>query len=452
MNEAIKKNTPIRIVANKGAIVDKAEDGYEIYFNKMVKIYKNYFEDKDTSRIAINLFGGTGCKYEELFKAVLGNNILILGKDLDVNSGEALADPTRLEMIEKVKGFKEALEAGYRIHSFDLDADRGSVTYGADALKTGGKGHYLGDALAYILADYKLKKIVPELINKLKDFGLNDKKIDEVVAIAKTIYIDARYTSGVKSYVEQLGGKTVFHPKGHSLWKETISANMQNMAALAGFENISEFVKKTNYRDYQIEASLHFFTTDVEDGIPRDDAVENIFVLEQIFSEQGISNLNSYFEKIPSRFITKEIRTNSVSNEAKEKITYDIVDAINNIFRGKEGFEIVEFDGQIRVDWADGFIMYGMSNTSPKLTFMAEGTTEEERNNALCFLLAIHNHFKKIYNDDEPMDLNENDFFIKEPSYNFGNPDKVSFNNLQVKSFFDSLGINPEYKYMIRNS
>lgn len=441
MNEALKNNSEVRFGDKKGNIIDKTDEAYTVYFNKMVKIYKAYFAGKDTSKIAVNLFGGTGCKYAGLFREILGGDTLILGEDLDVNSGAALADPTRKEMIERVDGFTEALKKGYRIHSFDLDADRGSVTSGADALKTGAEGHYLGDALAYILADYKLKKCVPALLEKLSLKGVSVENSAEIKDIAETVYIDARYTSGVKSYVEALGGKTVFHTKGHSLWKETITANMSRMAELAGYDSITSFVKSTGYRDYQIEASLHFFTTDVEDGMPRDDAVENIFVLEQIFAESGIKSLNEYFASVPSRFITKEIRTTSVSNEAKEQITNEIVKVIRNTFGGRSGFETVEFEVQIRADWADGFIMYGMSNTSPKLTFMAEGVTEDLRNKALCFLLALHNHFKTEYGDDEPMDLVENDFFVKEASYKLPEPDKVGMDDPEVKSFLKDVGI-----------
>lgn len=441
MNEALKTNAPVRKADKKGIITDKTTEGYDIYFCKMADIYKPFFSGKDTSKTAVNLFGGTGCKYADLFKEVFGADVLLLGADLDVNSGEALADPTRNEMIARVKGFQEALEQGYRIHSFDLDADRGSVTFGADALKTGCTGHYLGDGLAYILADYKLKKTVPALNAKLKELKINEENIKEAEAIAKTVYIDARYTSGVKRYVEKLGGTTIFHAKGHSLWKETITANMNRLASLTGFGSIADFVKATDYRDYQIEASLHFFTTDVEDGLPRDDAVENIFVLEQIFAESGIKDLNAYFADIPSRFITKEIRTESISNEAKEQITHEILDVIRKAFGGLKGVETVEFDGQIRADWADGFIMYGMSNTSPKLTFMAEGTTEEGRNEALRFLLALHNFYKAKYGDNLPMDLSENDFFIKEPSFATPEPDKVTLDDAMVKSFIKKLGI-----------
>jgi phosphomannomutase len=440
MNEALKSNALTRRSDIKGKITDKTNEAYDIYFRKMVNTYKPFFKKQDTSKTAVNLFGGTGCKYTELFKEILGPEVLLLGADLDVNSGEALADPTRNEMIAKVKGFQDALDNGYRIHSFDLDADRGSVTYGKDALKTGCIGHYLGDGLAYILADYKLKKAVPALIAKLIDLGIDETNLAEVERIAKTIYIDARYTSGVKSYVESLGGTTVFHTKGHSLWKETITSNMLNLAKLSSFATIADFVKATGYRDYQIEASLHFFTTDVEDGIPRDDAVENIFVLEQIFAESGIHDLNAYFENIPSRFITKEIRTTSVSNEAKEKITYEIMKVIKNTFGKLDNVETVEFDGQIRADWSDGFIMYGMSNTSPKLTFMAEGTTQEGRNEALHFLLALHNHYKQKYGDHLPMDLSENDFF-KDPSFATLEPDTITIIDDMAQRFMLKLGI-----------
>ena len=135
---------------------------------------------------------------------------------------------------------------------------------------------------------------VPALKKKLEALNVAKEKIDEIVKIASIIYVDPRYTSSVKSYVEkELKGTTEFHRKGHSLWKETITANMNKMAALAGFSSIKEFVAKTGYRDIQIEASLHMFATDTMDGIPRDDAVENIFLLEKVLDEMNIKTLKS---------------------------------------------------------------------------------------------------------------------------------------------------------------
>jgi len=422
----------------RGKIVDKKDEGRKVYFEKMKAIYGDYFKDRDNSAVSVNLFGGTGLQYEELFREMLGNDSQILGIGLDVNSGEVLADPTRKEMLAKVPNLQAALDSGKRVHSFDLDADRGSVTEGADALSTTGKGHYLGDALAFILADYKMKVAVPKLEKALAEKGINQTNLKAVSKIAKTFFIDARYTGAVKQYVESLGGTTFFHSKGHSLWKETIAANMKKLAALAGYDtDIKTFVKETGYRDMQIEASLHLFTTDVEDAIPRDDAVENIFILEQILDELKITNLNEYFDKLPSRSATKEIRTVASSNEQKEQITTDAVATLDNIFYGKGGFTTTRFDGQIRIDFDRGFIMYGMSNTSPKLTFMAEGDNTEMRNNALAFILALHNELKEKYGDNTPMDISENDFFIKDSSFNMSNPDEIKLSDKRAKTFMD---------------
>lgn len=214
-----------------------------------------------------------------------------------------------------------------------------------------------------------------------------------------------------------------------------MTANMKKITSLAGFSSIKEFVAKTGYRDIQIEASLHLFATDVEDGIPRDDAVENIFLLEKLLDEMNIEKLKPFFDKMPKRFITKEIRTTSVSNEAKDAITASILDTLRNTFKDKKGFSIVEFDGQIRIDYATGFLMYGMSNTSPKLTFMAEGETVKERNMVLAYIMALHNQAKKQENDNLPMDVSENPFYIKDESYEMNKPDTVDFNDERVKEF-----------------
>ncbi|WP_022851680.1 hypothetical protein [Limisalsivibrio acetivorans] len=444
MNEALKNDIELPVPSQKGEITDLTDKGLDEYADKMTSRYSGYFKNKDNSKIAVNLFGGTGSKYPELFRSVFGDDVTILGEGLDVNSGGLLADPTRKEMVAKVPGFQDALDAGKRIHSFDLDADRGSVTQGADALETGKTGHYLGDALAYILAEYKLRRAVPLLVNNLKCAGVAEEKLNEIERIAKTVYIDARYTSGVKRFVEELGGSTVFHAKGHSLWKETITANMAKMAELAGYDSIGAFAEGTGYRDLQIEASLHLFATDSEDGFPRDDAVENIFILEQIFAEMGHDDLARFFEAVPSRFTTKEIRTPSNSNEAKEGVTADVVNVIRETFGGMDGVDMVEFEGQIRIDWPAGFLMYGMSNTSPKLTFMVEGSTETLRNSALHFMLGLHNLYKAKHGDDAPMDLSENDFFIKESGYQTPEPDKVTLNDGMAGDFLAEFGLDVE--------
>ena len=294
MNEAVASGSFSTRNAKCGTITDKSAEGKKVYFEKMKNIYKDYFSKRDNSMVAVNVFGGTGVQYVELFKDIFGETVTILGKDINVNAGDLLADPTRKEMLERVPSLQAALDKGLRVHSFDLDADRGSITEGKDALTLNGEGHYLGDNLAFILAGYKLMIAVPALKKKLEALNVAKEKIDEIVKIASIIYVDPRYTSSVKSYVEkELKGTTEFHRKGHSLWKETITANMNKMAALAGFSSIKEFVAKTGYRDIQIEASLHMFATDTMDGIPRDDAVENIFLLEKVLDEMNIKTLKN---------------------------------------------------------------------------------------------------------------------------------------------------------------
>jgi len=434
MNEALKNNMEIR-ECEPGEVIDKKEEGKRLYFDKMRAIYSRYFTHRDNSEVAINLFGGTGVQYADLFRLIFGEQVTILGEDLNVNEGHLLADPTRKEMVEKVEGFQISLDVGRRIHSFDLDADRGSITMGANALEMGQEGHYLGDMLCYILAEHKMKVAVPRLSEKLDEMGVIGAAKEKIIEKAKVVYIDPRYTSSIRKVVADLGGYTEFHPKGHSLWKETITKNMLMMAETAGCESIGDFVSKTGYRDLQIEASLHFFSTDTVDGLPRDDSVENIFILEQVLDEMKATDLKEYFRTAEKRFMTKEIRTVSADNEVKEKITWAIIEKIEEMFKDKEGCTIVNFPGQIRVDWDDGYIMYGMSNTSPKLTFMAEGTTELVRNKALAFILALHNHYKNEFGDNEPMDLSENDFFIKDKSFEMDRPDEMTLDKPRPRAF-----------------
>jgi phosphomannomutase len=438
MNDYITHHKTIGRECQEGRVIDKSQEGYELYCDKMIGRYGEYFK-ANPRKLAVNLFGGTGLQYKHLFQEIFGDGLTILGDTIDVNAGTLLADPTRKEMLERVPDLHETLAKGVRVHSFDLDADRGSVTEGANALAIGESGHYLGDDLSYILADYKLSTAVPALFSKLGSAGLIDKEsLDAIHQSAITVIVDPRYTSGVTSFVDKRGGRTVYHRKGHSLWKETMSASIREMAVMAGFANVDEFLKATSYQDIQVEASLHLFSTDPEDGIPRDDAIENVFLLERIFDKLNITSLRDYFKDIPKRYATKEIRTNSVSNEAKDKITEYILNFIKHTFRG-EKYQVIEFDGQIRAEWATGFIMYGMSNTSPKLTFMAEGTTPEERNEALAYILALHNETKAKFNDDLKMDVSENPFFVNDPSYAMPNPDDVTMAEARAAKFAGGL-------------
>ncbi|MDR2401035.1 MAG: hypothetical protein LBD73_05220 [Deferribacteraceae bacterium] len=420
--------------APRGTIADKAKEGYEIYAEKLKARYSEFFKNNKPSRqIAVNLFGGTGLNYGSLFREIIGGELIILGDTIDVNSGILLADPTRREMLEEVPELNNVLSSGARVHSFDLDADRGSLTEGEGALSLSKTGHYLGDDLSFILAEYKLKIAVPALKTALEKLALQKGRIEEIIKIASTIYVDPRYTSAVKAFVEKRGGITVYHRKGHSLWKETMGANMRRISSLAGFKSAAEFVRASNYRDIQVEASLHLFATDPEDAIARDDAIENVFLLETIIKALKIDNLADFFARIPRRFATKEIRTNAASAEVKEAITADALNIIRKTFG--EWCSIVEFDGQIRADFPRGFIMYGMSNTSAKLTFMAEGDTIELRSSALAYIMALHNSLKAKHGDNLKMDLKENPFFVKDESYQMPCPDEITFEDARVKEF-----------------
>lgn len=439
MNDAL--SGPIGRDTAPALVYGKAEEGFRLYTEKMIIRYGDYFKEHKR-KLAVNLFGGTGLKYKGLFQEIFGDGLIVLGDEVNVNEGTLLADPTRREMLERVPQLDAALDRGLRIHSFDLDADRGSLTEGKGALGLSVTGHYLGDDLAYIMADYKLTVMVPALMSALTWRNLPKEKADRIFEIASTVLVDPRYTSGVSSFVAKKGGSTVYHRKGHSLWKETMSAHMAELAALVGFESAIDFAAATGYQDMQIEASLHLFCTDPEDAVPRDDAIENVFILEQILDKLGITSLHDYFAKIPRRFATKEIRTNSASNELKEAITYKIIELLKQQFKG-DGHTVVEFDGQLRVDWDSGFVMYGMSNTSPKLTFMAEGSTAEERNFVLAYILALHNKVKAEFGDETPMDTGENAFFVQDAAYGLAEPDKVTLDDSRAVEFMKRHGIFP---------
>ena len=77
MNEAVASGSFSTRNAKCGTITDKSAEGKKVYFEKMKNIYKDYFSKRDNSMVAVNVFGGTGVQYVELFKDIFGETVTI---------------------------------------------------------------------------------------------------------------------------------------------------------------------------------------------------------------------------------------------------------------------------------------------------------------------------------------------------------------------------------------
>ena len=442
MTNTILENNPVTIPDKLGIIENVILTAEGKYNSRILAIYSNKLKANQIP-VAINAFNGTATKYLKLSREIFGEKLQnIFGEYPTTGSNELLADPTRAEMLDKI-GVTEYSNRNPQVLVFsnDLDSDRQSMSQSGKL--------YLGDEIGMILSAYKLQS-VEKLKYKLIELDrFTPENQQTIIDIARTVYMDNRCTGALLNYVEQNGGLVIPHTKGHSLWKETINANMATLAELTGFTSVAEFVNATGYRDYQIEYSLHMFVTGNEDGIPRDDGIENTFLLVQILNELGIKDLEAdFFSNLGRMFTTKEIRT-GVASETKDVFTKTVNDTITGLFTDSARVTSIHdtFAGQVRVNFKEGFVMYSCSNTSPKVGFEVEGNTAKLRNNLLAFTLAIHNSLR---NTDEKMDLKENEFFKKDISYDMQNPDDITADDARVAAACAFFGIKlPQMKAAI---
>jgi phosphomannomutase len=422
MQKFILEDAAVTVPARKGITVRSATIAMKTYEQRMLHQYGDVMKN-NTIPVAINAFHGTATKYLPLFQRLLGKNMVkAFGENATFGSNTLLSDPTRPEMLDAIGATEYSKQnPDVLVFSNDLDSDRQSMSQNGKL--------YLGDEIGMLLAKYKFEKAIPELMKKLEAQGrLNDANRQSVLDIVRTVYIDNRCKKELGDLVVSYNGIKKSHTKGHSLWKETINANMAQLAKLTGFATVEDLVKATGYRDAQIEYSLHMFVTGTQDGIPRDDGIENVFYLTHVLNEMGIKDLDrDFFGPMSMGPITKEIRT-GVASDTKDLFTEAVNSVLLEFFTGTgNSFEIdKQFAGQVRVDFTKpegkGFVMYSCSNTSPKVGFMVQGSTVDLRNNLLAFLLGIHNYMR---NADELMDLKENAFFKTDDSYAMSNPDLI---------------------------
>ncbi len=444
MAQFVLQNKPLRVANVPGNIIDVSDEGYKVYANRMKAIYRRDLNQNNLP-IAFNAFYGTGTKYVELTKDLFGKTLVkIFAKDANpdpnIDGMMIVADPTRKEMLEKM-GIIEYSKNNPEVivFSVDRDADRIAVVQNGNL--------YLGDELGFILSKYKLTVANKNFLKRLESLGrLNTDNRKEVMDIIRTVYTDNRCTRSLDTFIEKLGGIAEPHIKGHSLWKETMNANIARLAELTGFSSVAEFVQYTSYRDYQMEYSLHMFVSGTEDGVPRDCGVEGMYVLTKIFNELKMANLDDFFvneTEYKTMYSTKEIRT-GVNDNTKELFTRVINDVIKNLFGvlgGKFSIHDDFYPGQVRVNFPEGFFMYSCSNTSAKVTPKIEGNSIELRNQLLVLLMTIHNYLK---NPEEKMDLKENSFYVNDATYEMNDPDNVDAFDVRLAQACAFFGVSPE--------
>jgi len=140
------------------------------------------------------------------------------------------------------------------------------------------------------------------------------------------------------------GGNPIMWRTGHSLIKKKMK---DEKAELAG------------------EMSGHMFFADRYFGF--DDAVYASCRLLEILADTG-KTISEHLADVPDTFNTPEIRV-----ECPDKIKFDVVQQVTDIFRGK--YNIIDIDG-VRVLFDDGWGLVRASNTQPALVLRFEAESE----------------------------------------------------------------------------
>lgn len=423
---------------NKGALVDLAQ----ISARLSKQVFKQYLIDeyriplkKGTLPVAINYNGGTATIYADMFDTIIPEKRLV--KEFrpisDPDAIEGLPDPSQPRYMSKMLTWAKQ-NPGIPVLSYDLDADRVSVIEGQ---KTGEPKLYLGDDIAFPLADHYLRLYLPQFIEKNKDMiieNLKEQGRDIPSNIEKyiwervnTLLVDPRCSLNVKRLVENLGGK--FQPQriGHSHVKASMNKILKTAAEDFGFKSVDEFVNKTGFKMGQIEYSLHLFITNNK-GIPVDCAIraslELIKNLDDLaaYYRKSSMNLTEHIEELKKQgIIVKTVKTPEMRSwytavsPTKHEFVYKVFDYLKEKYKNNKDMVFTDIKDGFTINTAKGSVMFRYSNTSPKITSVIETIGDENRSaednycDLLKIVMAAYNKF-----GGEPIDYVENKFLKEE--------------------------------------
>lgn len=276
---------------------------------------RSEFSPPVSLKVAVDAGNGTGGDCAVQILKELGHRVVPLYCDADGSFPNHHPDPTVMENLRDLKEavLKEECDLGI---AFDGDADRLGIV--------DEKGQVIfGDRILCVLAEKVLS--------------------DNPGA---TIISEVKASSVFFSRVEELGGRALMLPTGHSIIKEGMT---RENALLAG------------------EMSGHIFFRDRYYGY--DDALYAALRFLEI-AETARGPVSSLTDSLPPVKATPEIREECDDNEK-----FRLVDKVRNILVNR-GYRVNSTDG-VRVEFERGWGLLRASNTQPVLVMRFEAETAQ---------------------------------------------------------------------------
>jgi len=276
---------------------------------------RSEFSPPVSLKVAVDAGNGTGGDCAVQLLRELGHRVVPLFCDADGTFPNHHPDPTVISNLAQLREtvINEKCHLGI---AFDGDADRlGIVDENGDVI--------FGDRILCVLAEKVL--------------------LDKP---GSTIISEVKASRTFFARVEQLGGKAVMMPTGHSIIKEGMS---RENAMLAG------------------EMSGHIFFRDRYYGY--DDALYAALRFLEI-AERAEGPVSSLTAALPPVKATPEIR-----EECSDTEKFQLVNKVRNILEN-EGYNVNSIDG-VRVDFQRGWGLLRASNTQPVLVMRFEAETDQ---------------------------------------------------------------------------
>lgn len=303
--------TEARLPAHPEAAATVGKSVRESYLDRL----RSEFSPPVSLKVAVDAGNGTGGDCAVQLLSELGHRVVPLFCDADGSFPNHHPDPTVISNLAQLREtvVRERCDLGI---AFDGDADRlGIVDEQGQVI--------FGDRILCVLAEKVLA--------------------DNPGA---TVISEVKASSVFFSRVEELGGRAVMLPTGHSIIKEGMT---REKALLAG------------------EMSGHIFFRDRYYGY--DDALYAALRFLEI-AERAEGPVSSLTSSLPPVMATPEIR-----EDCPDSIKFQLVDRVRNILQ-KEGYKVNSIDG-VRVEFPKGWGLLRASNTQPVLVMRFEAENEQ---------------------------------------------------------------------------
>ncbi len=260
--------------------------------------------------------GAVGAVLPAVCKALELSQVSILYGDVDGTYPNHEADPSVAQNMKDLQNevFKTGAAVGI---AFDGDGDRMGAVTGSGKLVS-------GDRLLGIFS----APILTALPNA-------------------TVVCDAKCSSGLQEYVEQLGGRLVFSPSGHAFLRKAME---REEAVVAG------------------ELSCHFFFKDRYFGY--DDGLYAALRILEILVLSGKS-LDGHLEAFPNRVSSPEFRIACMQGRGP-MIVAKVIEKVKMF----SDVHISTVDG-VRVSLQEGWGLLRSSNTQPVICLCFESDSEK---------------------------------------------------------------------------